>query len=514
MVAAAMKRLSVSLIALVALLLPGLAHASDVIVQGTTDVRDAGLLDDVIIPGFQKAYPQYTLKYIAVGTGQALTNAEAGQGDAVLTHAPTQEQDFVNAGYSAEPSGRAIFYSDYVIVGPKNDPAGVLSGAAHNAAQAFQLIAAAGEAGKANFVSRGDNSGTNTEEKQIWKLTNVPLNSAGEPGSGSSNPSWYHKANAGQGPTVQVADQCPFSGGGCYDITDRGTFNRLVTGGAITRLQVVADKNDASAPGGPNLLVNSFHAYAVNAQKVSSVNVQGAKAFLDYLTSPAFQARLASYPSTQQPAFFADARPTLELTSRPLPRTVAAGTRLEITGTLTDNLPGYPVISGPALTLQTSHVPAIFAAATIGPPATNPLAVRRIAKGAFTFVVPAARSGNYQISFPGWRDLSPSTYSLGKLSVLARVTLSKVRRAAGGVRLSGRALPSTQRDSGAMLVVYGRHSGQGKFRKLRSFAAPNHRSRFLLKLKLGTGRWQLRVQYRDGTVVRPGTSRALSVSVR
>src|SRR5205085_1917683 len=81
-------------LALVALLgslvLPSFAHASDVIVQGTTDVRDAGLLDDVIIPGFQKSYPQYNLKFIAVGTGQALTNAEAGQGDAVLTHAPTR----------------------------------------------------------------------------------------------------------------------------------------------------------------------------------------------------------------------------------------------------------------------------------------------------------------------------------------------------------------------------------------------------------------------------------------
>src|SRR5690349_3258411 len=109
-----MTRAFVTLIAvLVAAAVPPLAHASDVIVQGTTDVRDAGLLDDVIIPGFQKAYPQYTLKYVAVGTGQALTNAEAGQGDAVLTHAPTQEQDFVSAGYSAEPSGRAIFYSDY-----------------------------------------------------------------------------------------------------------------------------------------------------------------------------------------------------------------------------------------------------------------------------------------------------------------------------------------------------------------------------------------------------------------
>src|SRR5262249_7228389 len=104
----------------------GTALATDVLVQGTTDVRDAGLLDDVIIPGFQAAYPQYTLKYVAVAPAQALTTARAGQADAVLPHAPTQESDFVNAGYSFEPFGRAIFYSDYVILGPANDPAGVL----------------------------------------------------------------------------------------------------------------------------------------------------------------------------------------------------------------------------------------------------------------------------------------------------------------------------------------------------------------------------------------------------
>jgi tungstate transport system substrate-binding protein len=505
-------------LALVALLgslvLPSFAHGSDVIVQGTTDVRDAGLLDDVIIPGFQKAYPQYNLKFIAVGTGQALTNAEAGQGDAVLTHAPTSEKQFVDAGYSAGPTGRAVFFSDYVIIGPKDDPAGVFSGAAHNAAQAFSLIAAAGDAGKANFVSRGDNSGTNVVEKIIWKLTSVPLNSNGEPGSSSSsNPPWYHKANTGQGPTVQVANQCPFGGGGCYDITDRGTFNRLVASGAISSLKVVSDKNDASAAGGVNLLVNDFHAYAVNPRKVSSVNLAGAKAFLDFLTSPAFQAKLASYPNTKQPAFFADARPTLKLDA-PLPRTTVAGRKLKITGTLTGNLPGYPLIDGAALTLQTSHAAAILKAAVLGPPTANVLAVRSVKQGKFTFVIPAARGGAYQISFPGSRDLSSSTYSLGRVTVVAKVTLSKARAGKRSVRLSGRALPGVQRDSAASLVALGRRAGHKHFHALKTFGAPNHRSRFLLKLKLGSGRWQLRVQYRDRTTVRPGTSRALSVSVR
>ena len=328
------KRLAVFIVAIAALAAPAAARASDVIVQGTTDVRDAGLLDDVIAPGFKAAYPQYTLKYVAVGTGQALTNAQAGQGDAVLTHAPTLESTFVANGFSDERFGRAIFYSDYVILGPKNDPAGVLSGAAHNSAQAFQLIAAAGAAGKANFVSRGDNSGTNVEEKAIWQLTTgVPLiasgKTAGEPGTGTANPSWYQKTGGGQATTVTVTDQCPFPGGGCYEITDRGTFNRLVSKNAISNLQVVSDKNAAAAPGGINLLVNSFHAYAVNPAKVPAVNLQGALAFLDYLSSPGFQAKLKNYPNAAQPAFFADARPTLTLTSKKLPKNVVAGFEAE-----------------------------------------------------------------------------------------------------------------------------------------------------------------------------------------
>src|SRR4029077_1235605 len=86
---------------LVVLALPGTAlGATEIVVQGTTDTRDAGLVDDVIVPGFQAAYPQYTLQYIAVGTGQALTNAKAGQGDAVMTHSAPPEPEFAARGHS------------------------------------------------------------------------------------------------------------------------------------------------------------------------------------------------------------------------------------------------------------------------------------------------------------------------------------------------------------------------------------------------------------------------------
>jgi tungstate transport system substrate-binding protein len=508
------KRLAVLILALSGLAAPAAAHASDVIVQGTTDVRDAGLLDDVIAPGFKAAYPQYTLKYIAVGTGQALTNAEAGQGDAVLTHAPTLESTFVANGFSDEHFGRAIFYSDYVILGPKNDPAGVLSGAAHNASQAFKLIADAGGAGKANFVSRGDNSGTNVEEKAIWKLaTGVSLTTGGEPGTGTTDASWYRKTGAGQATTVQITDQCTFTNGGCYEITDRGTYNRLVAHSQASTLQIVSDKNDAAAPGGINLLVNSFHAYAVNPAKISAVNLPGAMAFLDYLTSPGFQAKLKNYPNARQPAFFANARPTLALTSKKLPTHVVAGSRLKVAGTLTFNLPGAAPLTGSVLALQTSHTAAIFQAAA-GPPAANVLGHNAVnAQSQFAFNLPASRSGAVQISFPKTKDESAATYQVGRIRVTAKVTLSRAKLKNGKVTLSGRALPSTQRDSAAELVVLARRVGRHHFSKVTSVKAKNHRSKFSIPVTLSSGKWELRVQYRDHNVVKPGSSGTRTVPV-
>src|SRR6185503_6619049 len=118
-------------------------------------------------------FPQYDLKFIAVGTGQAITNARAGQGDVLIGHSPALERQFVRDGFSDEPIGRTVMWNDFVIVGPASDPAGILRRARTDAVGAFEAIAAAGAAGKANFVSRGDKSGTNTKELDIWGLSRV-----------------------------------------------------------------------------------------------------------------------------------------------------------------------------------------------------------------------------------------------------------------------------------------------------------------------------------------------------
>ena len=114
----------------VVLLLTGLgvgsaAQADTIRVQSTTDTVDAGLVDGLLEPMYAQAQPGDTLDYVGVGTGRALDNARRGIADVVITHAPSLEQQFVTDGFSLEPSGRAIFYSDYVIVGPRADPAGV-----------------------------------------------------------------------------------------------------------------------------------------------------------------------------------------------------------------------------------------------------------------------------------------------------------------------------------------------------------------------------------------------------
>jgi tungstate transport system substrate-binding protein len=496
-------RLTMFLILAAALLAPATAQASDVIVQGTTDVRDAGLLEDRIIPEFQAAYPQYTLKYVAVGTGQALTNARAGQGDAVLTHAPTLEAKFVSDGYSAEPLGRAIFYSDYVILGPPGDPAGVMTGARNDAAHAFELIAAAGAAGRANFVSRGDNSGTNVQERLIWGLTQgVARNENNEP----TNAPWYHKAGLGQADTVRLADQCPFTGGGCYEMTDRGTFNRLKANGAITQLQVVADRNAASARGGDVLLVNPFHAYIVNPAKNPKVNVDGARAFLDFLTSEKFQAELKNYPNAQDPAFFADARPDFGVRfpkSLSLPARIDAGRRIKITGILKNLVPGAPPLQKVPMFLQRATGPDAFAEVARDDTSLG---------GVYSMTFAPTRTGALRLFFPGFLDLQSASLSVGSVRVRAVVVLRRARLTGNVLRITGIARPDRDRAKPALLVE-GRKKGSGSFRMLARKAIGTRGSSFAITTKLTSGPWQLRVRYRDPGTVDDGVSRSLRLSV-
>ena len=431
-----MRRARSLLLAVVGALLcaPSALAQTPVVVQGTTDVRDAGLLDEVIVPQFQRRFPQYQLRFIAVGTGQALANARAGQGDAVLTHAPVLESQFVRDGFSLDPRRRAIFYSDYVILAPPADPAAVAT-ARNDVVSAFERIRAAGDQGRLTFVSRGDNSGTNVQEKEIWRLSNVPKNTLGEPGPPGTTESfpWYRKAGLGQAATVQLAEQCPFASGVCYEMTDRGTYNRLRRLRAISRLQVVAERNRAGTRGGEFVLINPFSAYAVDPSRVPRVNRQGALDFIDFLQSPDFQQRVRDYPDRSNPAFCPDARPlilagrTLAPPARALcrdaqspvrsgrpPRRLERGGVVTIRGSVVPRLPGDRATVRAQVRLQSGR--RVLDRARSGRGGRFRLSVRLRRSTTLSLVVP-----NYD--GPSGFPSVPTTDRLGEQLALGRVTV-------------------------------------------------------------------------------------------
>ena len=232
--------------------------STNLILATTTSLQDSGLLD-VLVPAFEKA-SGYTVKTVAVGTGQALTMGQQGNADVLFVHAPTQEQAFMDAGWGVDR--RLVAHNYFWIVGPASDPAGI-SGTS-SAVDAFKKIAAAG----ATFVSRGDNSGTNTKELALWK-------SAGVTPSGS----WYIQSGQGMGPTLQIASE---KGG--YTLTDTATF--LANQSKLTLTALV--KSDTS-------LINIYSVIAVNPAKWPKVNAAGAKAFEDFVTGTAGQQVIGSF---------------------------------------------------------------------------------------------------------------------------------------------------------------------------------------------------------------------------
>lgn len=230
------------------------AGSKNIILATTTSLQDSGLLD-VLVPAFEQA-SGYTVKTVAVGTGQALTMGQEGNADVLFVHAPSSEATFMAAGWGVDR--RLVAHNYFWIVGPKADPAGVAS--ATDAVSAFKKIAAA----KATFISRGDNSGTNTKELAIWKSAAIT----------PKGNSWYISTGQGMGATLQVANQK-----NAYTLTDTATF--LANGSQLTSL-VALMKSDKS-------LINIYSVIAVNPAKWPKVNNAGAKAFEDFVTGTAGQ---------------------------------------------------------------------------------------------------------------------------------------------------------------------------------------------------------------------------------
>jgi tungstate transport system substrate-binding protein len=223
-----------------------------IVLSTTTSTQDSGLLE-VLVPLFEKQ-TGYSVRTVSVGTGQALALAAKGDADVALVHAPELEKKYVADGTLL--NRRLVMYNDFVIIGPKDDPAKIR--AVRSAAAALASI----EQTKSNFVSRGDNSGTHLLEKSLWKLAGI------EP-SGS----WYIEAGQGMGATLGIANERKG-----YAITDRGTYLAYAKRVALPIL-VEGDK----------ALLNIYSVMEVNSANGPRINAAGGKAFADFMVAPQTQ---------------------------------------------------------------------------------------------------------------------------------------------------------------------------------------------------------------------------------
>ena len=182
--------------------------ATEVVLASTTSTQDSGLFD-VLIPAFEKASPEYKVKVIAVGTGEALKLGETKDADVLLVHAKADEEKFVAAGFGV--ARKNVMYNDFVLVGPASDPAAIRGSADTTAA--MLAIEKAGKAGKAQFVSRGDDSGTHKKELKLWGAAGVT------PTPTPDTNAWYLSTGQGMGETLKVANEKA-----AYTLVDRATF--------------------------------------------------------------------------------------------------------------------------------------------------------------------------------------------------------------------------------------------------------------------------------------------------
>lgn len=268
-------------LAVLSLLLLGLAplapRANDnfIIVQSTTSTQNSGLFEH-ILPLFTKK-TGIEVRVVAVGTGQALKNAENGDGDVVLVHSQPDEEKFVADGWGVKRY--PVMYNDFIIVGPAADPAKIAG--LKQAPEALKKIAEA----KAPFASRADDLGTHKAELKLWGEVGVdPKASSG---------TWYLETGSGMGATLNTA-----VGKQAYALTDRGTWLAF------------ANKDDFKVlVEGDDKLFNQYGVILVNPTRHPNVKVKEGQAFIDWLVSSEGQAAIASYKIDGQQLFFPNARP-------------------------------------------------------------------------------------------------------------------------------------------------------------------------------------------------------------
>lgn len=245
-------------------------------ISTTTSLYATGLLEE-LAERFKETHPNVVVQFIPVGSGEALRRAANGDADMVFVHAPSLEKQYIESGTLID--GKIIAYNFFIIVGPASDPAGIKN---LSPEEALQKIFSAGEAGKALFVSRGDNSGTHVKELSLWKKA----------GLSPQGRNWYIESGTGMSDTLLIANEK-----NAYTLSDIGTYLKLKAEGRIDLVVLVA--------GGDELL-NIYSVYIVNPEKIDGVNYEAAKAFHNFVTSDAGQEIIASYGVKEygQPLFY------------------------------------------------------------------------------------------------------------------------------------------------------------------------------------------------------------------
>ena len=268
-------RRGVAALALLATLAwPALAPAQDrfIVVASTTSTEQSGLFKQ-LLPAFKQA-TGIDVRVVAVGTGQALDQARRGDADIVFVHDTAAEEKFVAEGFATER--RNVMYNDFVLIGPKADPAGVKG---HDIAAALKRIAASGQP----FGSRGDKSGTHSAELRQWKRAGIDIAAA--------RPAGYKDCGCGMGPALNMA-----AATNAYVLSDRGTWLSFKNRGDLAVL-VEGDKT----------LFNQYGVMVVNPAKHPHVKAALAQAFADWVVSPSGQASVAAYKINGEQLFFPNA---------------------------------------------------------------------------------------------------------------------------------------------------------------------------------------------------------------
>ncbi|HNT76675.1 MAG TPA: substrate-binding domain-containing protein [Anaerolineae bacterium] len=251
------------------------AEPQKLILGTTTSTYDSGLLD-YILPDFEAAF-NAKVEVVSLGTGQAIQLGKDGNADVLLVHARSQEDAFIADGHGTRRED--VMYNDFVIVGPSDDPAGIKG--MKNASRALETLATA----KAAFISRGDDSGTHSKEKSLWKAANI------EP-SGD----WYVSAGQGMGAVLSMAEEQQ-----AYTLSDRATYLARTLEGL--KLEILVE--------GDTLLFNPYGVMNVNPEKNPNIKGDLANQFIDWLISVPVQEKIGAFGVDKfgAPLFVPDSQP-------------------------------------------------------------------------------------------------------------------------------------------------------------------------------------------------------------